>query len=42
MWDNWLSNRIFTSYENILDHCYYAWNAIIGRPWRIISLGMRQ
>jgi transposase len=29
MRDNWLSNRVFTSYENILDHCCYAWNALI-------------
>jgi putative transposase len=24
--DNWLSNRIFKSYADILDHCCYAWN----------------
>ncbi len=22
--DNWLSNRVFTSYDDILDHCCYA------------------
>ena len=32
MRDNWLSNRVFTSYENILDHCCYAWNALIETP----------
>ncbi len=42
MRDNWLSNRVFTSYENILDHCCYAWNTLISRPWRIMSLGMRR
>src|SRR3546814_20077198 len=26
MRDNWLSNRVFTSYDNIVDHCYDAWN----------------
>ncbi len=26
MRDNWLSNRIFTSYRDILDRCCYAWN----------------
>jgi transposase len=41
MRNNWLSNRVFTSYENILDHCCYAWNTLIERPWRIMSLGMR-
>ena len=42
MRENWLSNRVFTSYENILDHCCHAWNTLIERPWRIISLGMRE
>jgi transposase len=41
MRNNWLSKRVFTSYENILDHCCYAWNTLIERPWRIMSLGMR-
>ena len=41
MRDNWLSNRIFTSYDNIVDHCCYAWNKLIDRPWRIMSIGMR-
>jgi len=27
--DNWLSNRVFASYEDILDHCCYAWNQLI-------------
>jgi hypothetical protein len=22
---NWLSNRIFKSFDDIVDHCYYAW-----------------
>lgn len=39
--DNWLSNRIFTSYEDILDHCCYAWNKLIAQPWRIMSIGLR-
>jgi hypothetical protein len=42
MRDNWLSNRVFRSYEDILDHCCYAWNILIDSPWRIISLGMRK
>jgi hypothetical protein len=24
--DNWLSNRVFGSYDDILDHCCFAWN----------------
>lgn len=42
MRDNWLSNRIFTSYEDILDHCCPAWNTLIDQPWKIMSLGRRQ
>jgi transposase len=42
MRDNWISNRVFESYNDILDHCCYAWNTLIDRPWRIMSLGMRE
>jgi hypothetical protein len=41
MRDNWLSNRVFKSYDDIVDHCCYAWNNLIDQPWRIISIGMR-
>ena len=39
--ENWLSNRIFPSYEVILDHCCAAWNKLIEQPWRIMSIGLR-
>jgi DDE superfamily endonuclease len=39
--DNWLSNRVFTSYADILDHCCWAWNRLVDQPWRIMSLGLR-
>jgi hypothetical protein len=39
--DNWLSNRVFASYEDILDHCCDAWNRLVDQPWRIMSLGLR-
>jgi transposase len=42
MRDNWLSNRVFKSYEDILDHCCHAWNKLIDQPWRIMSIGMRE
>jgi len=29
MRDNWLSNRVFTSYTDIVDHCCYAWNKLV-------------
>ena len=40
--DNWLSNRIFASYEDILDHGCDAWNTLIEQPWIIMSIGLRQ
>jgi transposase len=42
MRDNWLSNRVFSSYEDILDHCCFAWNKLIDQPWKIISIGTRE
>jgi transposase len=39
--DNWLSNRIFQSYDDILDPCCDAWNRLIDQPWKIISIGLR-
>ena len=39
--ENWLSNRIFSSYSDILDHCCEAWNKLTDQPWRIISIGLR-
>src|SRR3546814_7460158 len=42
MRDNWLSNRIFKSYDDILDHCCFAWNRLTDQPWRIMSIGLRQ
>ena len=42
MRDNWLSNRIFKSYDDIVDHCCFNWNKLVDRPWLIMSIGMRQ
>ena len=39
--DNWLSNRIFASYDDVVDHCCHAWNKLIDQPWRIMSIGLR-
>ena len=41
MRDNWLSNRIFTSYNDLLDHCCAAWNKLTNQPWTIMSIGLR-
>ena len=40
--DNWLSNRIFENYEDILDHCCHAWNNLVSQPERIASIGTRK
>ena len=39
--DNWLSNRVFTSYKDILDHSCAALNRLVDQPWRIMSIGLR-
>jgi transposase len=41
MHDNWLSNRVFASYDEIVDHCCDAWNKLIEQPWKIMSIGLR-
>src|SRR4051794_4798946 len=41
MRDNWLSNRVFASYTDLVDHCCEAWNKLIERPWTIMSIGLR-
>jgi transposase len=42
MRDNWLSNRVFKSYDDLVDHCCAAWNKLVDQPWRIMSIGLRQ
>ena len=42
MRDNWLSNRVFHSYADIVDHCCYAWNKLVAQPWIIMSIGFRE
>ena len=39
--DNWLSNRVFATYDDIVAHCCEAWNKLTDQPWHIISIGMR-
>ena len=41
MRDNWLSNRVFGSYDEIVDHCCHAWNKLVEQPWKIMSIGLR-
>ena len=41
MRDNWLSNRVFASRDDIVAHCCDAWNKLIEQPWTIMSIGLR-
>ena len=42
MRENWLSNRVFASYDDIVGHCCEAWNKLVDQPWRIMSIGLRK
>jgi transposase len=42
MRENWLSNRVFKSYPQIVDLCCEAWSTLIDQPWRIMSIGTRE
>lgn len=39
--DNWLSNRVFATYDDILDHSCRAWNNLVDQPWKIMSISHR-
>jgi len=41
MRQNWLSNRVFKNYDDIVAHCSHAWNRLTDQPWTIMSLGLR-
>jgi hypothetical protein len=33
--------KYFKSFDDIVDHCCYAWNRLIGQPWKITSIARR-
>ena len=39
---NWLSNRVFPTYDAILDAGCEAWNKLIAQPETITSIGTRK
>jgi putative transposase len=41
MRQNRLSNRVFKSFDDIVDYCCYAWNTLIDQPWKIMSIAQR-
>ena len=38
---NWLANRVFDTYESIIDAACEAWNRLLAQPDRITSIGLR-
>ena len=38
---NWLSDRVLKTYDDIIDLSCHAWNNLIARPWLIMSVGTR-
>jgi transposase len=38
---NYLSNRVFETYEAIVDACCDAWNALMAKPERVRSIAER-
>jgi hypothetical protein len=38
---NWLSNRVFDTYDAIIDAACEVWRKLIAEPQTIISIGMR-
>jgi transposase len=39
---NWLSNRVFATYDDIVDAACDAWRKLIAQPATITSIGSRQ
>ncbi len=42
MRDNWLSNRVFKSHDDVVNLSCEAWNKLIDQPWKIMSIGRRE
>ena len=42
MRQNWLSNRVFDTYEDIIEAACDAWRKLIAQPETIISIGWRE
>jgi len=38
----YLSNRVFANHDEIVGAACQAWNHLIDRPWKIMSIGMRK
>jgi hypothetical protein len=38
----WIDATVSQTYDDILDHCCFAWNKLIDMPWKIISIGTKE
>ena len=38
----WMKEGAQVTYDDIVDHCCYAWNTLVDGPWKIMSIGLRQ
>jgi hypothetical protein len=41
MRDNWLSSRVFKSFDDIRRTAAMLWNKLVDHPWRIMSIALR-
>ena len=41
MRDDWLSNRVFRTYDAIVGHCCQDWGRLAEPPWRVMSIELR-
>jgi transposase len=39
---NWLSNRVFDTYDDIIEAACDAWNRLVDQPSTITSIGRRE
>ncbi|HBK04521.1 MAG TPA: IS630 family transposase, partial [Acetobacteraceae bacterium] len=39
---NYLANRVYDTYTELVDACCDAWNALIATPQQIISIASRE
>jgi len=41
MRQNWIAIRVFKSFDDIEDHCCYAWNSSFDQLGKIVSIARR-
>lgn len=36
--EKWLSSRVYRSYDDVLDHCYDAWNRLVASVSQAVAV----